>query len=510
MFNTSALDPAASDDTTSDPRARSLGGRVFCAGKGGARKAGGGHGAEHSGTQASSALRLFKRLHRIAHWVGITTAVLMIALFALLYAARAVLRPAPGDWATTLRAGPLHMEVGVAALIQWSTTPWIARQLHGRSLPTRLGEVQLTWDDVAQALSLHCEPCTLRSSSWGGEPVRLQGAHMTVHRNATELRGTLQSGAISATWQGTLRANGLTLHIDVPTTPVRDGYALFANAIPELAHVQMEGTFAFKATLDLPSKTLSVQPRLDGMRVQGLGTEAWAQAQSQCSNNLPASAKKAPLRADSLLARAVLAAEDQRFFEHPGYDLVEINKALRSNQAEDVPLRGASTLSQQVAKLLVTGGERAPVRKLRELLYAVEMEQTLGKARILHLYLSHAPWGANVCGAQAAAQTYFGKRTDQLSAAQAVWLAAMLHNPALEAQRWKASGQINLPRAMWVVQGLRSLPQRERASLIHALPGVELSGRPFAMLLVATEACFTKASSTFGLKKCPKPPSEGL
>ena len=425
---------------------------------------------------------VFNDIVRIAHWVGITTVVSMIALFTLLCAARAALRPAPGDWATTVRAGPLQIEVGMAALIQWGTTPLIARQLHGRSLPTRLGEMQVAWNDTTQELSLQCRPCTLRSSSWGGEPVRLQGAQMTVRRNATELRGTLQSGAVAATWHGTLRANGITLHMDVPTTLVRDGYALFASAIPELAHAQVDGTFAFKATLELPSKTLRVQPRLDGMHVQGLGTQAWAQAQSQCGNNLPASAKKATLRADSLLARAVLAAEDQRFFEHPGYDLVEMGNALRSNQTGDATvqslgraapkLRGASTLSQQVAKLLVTGGERSPVRKLRELLYAVEMEQTLGKARILHLYLSHAPWGANVCGAQAAAHTYFGKRADQLSAAQAVWLAAMLHNPSLEARRWKTNGQINLERAQWVTQGLRNLPKRARAAIIQALPGL--------------------------------------
>jgi monofunctional biosynthetic peptidoglycan transglycosylase len=103
-----------------------------------------------------------------------------------------------------------------------------------------------------------------------------------------------------------------------------------------------------------------------------------------------------------------------------------------------------------VAKLLVTGAVRSPVRKLRELLFAVEMEQTLGKARILHLYLDHAPWGATVCGAQAAAHTYFGKRADQLTAAQAVWLAAMLHNPAMEARQWRSTGQINQARAQWV------------------------------------------------------------
>lgn len=410
-----------------------------------------------------------KLLWATARVLVIATVLAMLGLSALLLTARAIVRPAPGDWATTLRVGPLKMDVGVAALVQWGSTPWIARQLHGHTLPTRLGEVRLAWDEASQQLQLHCQPCTLRSSSWGGEPIRLQNARMTVRRNATELRGTLQSGTVSATWHGTLRPTGITLHIDVPTTPVADGYALFTSAIPEVATAQIDGTFALKATLELPSKTLNVQPRLDGMTVQGLGTEAWAQAQSQCNRGLPAAMVRAHVRNDSLLARAVLAAEDQRFYEHPGYDLVEMNRALRSNQAEDATLRGASTLSQQVAKLLVTGGERSPVRKLRELLYAVEMEQTLGKARILQLYLSHAPWGATVCGAQAAAHTYFGKRADQLSAAQAVWLAAMLHNPALEAQRWKARGNINLKRAQWVAAGLRPLRRAERTQLLADL-----------------------------------------
>jgi hypothetical protein len=408
-------------------------------------------------------------------WGGVrflTLAVLlaMLVLGALLFTARAIVRPAPGDWSTTLRVGPLQLEVGVATLVQWGSTPWIAKQLHGRTLPTRLGEVHLAWDEARRQLSLHCQPCTLRSSSWGDEPLRLHDVRMTLRRNATELRGTLQSGTVTATWHGTLRPSGITLHVDVPTTPVADGYALFASAIPEVAAAQIGGTFSLKATLELPSKTLTVQPRIDGMTVQGLGTEAWAQAQSQCGQGLAARYRNANVPKDSLLARAVLAAEDQRFYEHPGYDLVEMGKALRSNQAEDATLRGASTLSQQVAKLLVTGGERSPVRKLRELLYAVEMEQTLGKARILRLYLDNAPWGATLCGAQAAAHTYFGKRADQLTAAQAVWLAAMLHNPALEAQRWKARGSINLERAQWVAAGLRPLPKRDRTALAEALP----------------------------------------
>jgi hypothetical protein len=278
--------------------------------------------------------KLFWAMARV---VVVSTALTILCLSALLFIARVIVRPAPGDWATTLRVGPLNMDVGVAALVQWGSTPWIAKQLHGRTLPTRLGEVHLAWDEVTQQLSLHCQPCTLRSSSWGGEPLRLQDVRMTVRSNATELRGTLKSGAVTATWHGTLRPTGITLYIDMPTTPVADGYALFASAISEVTTAQIYGTFAIKAKLELPSKALTVQPRLDGMAVQGLGTEAWARAQSQCGKGLPVAMAKAPLGTDSLLARAVLAAEDQRFYEHPGYDLMEMNQALRSNQVEDAP-----------------------------------------------------------------------------------------------------------------------------------------------------------------------------
>ena len=413
----------------------------------------------------SAAVNALPKVRLVARRTGITILILILALFAILLGARAVLHPARGDWTTAVRFGPVTAELGVAALIQWGTTPWIAQHLNGRTLPTRMGEVQITWDATRQKLGLHCEPCVVRSSSWGPEPVLLADARITVQRNATELKGTLSSGTVHASWRGTLRSNGLTLNIMLPDTPVRDAYSLFAGAIPELAYAQIDGTVALQATLELPAKTLTVQPSLQGMAVSGLGTEAWGLAKSTCGRGLPA----ANLGAEGLLARAVIAAEDQRFFEHAGYDLVEMKHALHSNQDVDAVFRGASTLTQQVAKLIVTGGERSPVRKLRELLYAVEMERTLGKARILRLYLVHAPWGSTVCGAQAAAHTYFGRTVDQLSAAQSVWLAAMLHNPALEARRWKATGQINQARAQWVAGNLRPMRKAQRTRLSNEI-----------------------------------------
>ncbi len=412
--------------------------------------------------------------YRFCYGLGLAFVVGVITLLVLFWVTRAALRPPPGAWATRVHVGPVAVEVGVPSLIWLGTTPWLAQQLDGHTLPTRIGPVQVAWDATSHTMRLSCQPCSLRSSSWGSEPLRLASVTATVQRlGAMQLHGTLSTGGINATWHGQLKPNGLLLNMDLPPTPVRDGYALLASAIPELAVAQIDGTFALHASLSLPDKTLTLEPQLQGMSVQGLGTAQWANARSPCGKGLP----PASLSAQSLLARAVIAAEDQRFFEHPGYDLVEMGQALRSNQrtalapadSSGIPLRGASTLSQQVAKLLVTGGERSPVRKLRELLYAVEMEQTLGKARILRLYLDNAPWGNNLCGAQAAAQHYFGKRADRLSAPEAVWLAAMLHNPVMEAKRWASSGHINVARAQWVAGNLQPLGRKQGVQLQRAL-----------------------------------------
>ena len=131
-------------------------------------------------------------------------------------------------------------------------------------------------------------------------------------------------------------------------------------------------------------------------------------------------------------------------------------------------------MSQQLAKLLITGDERSPVRKLRELLYAVEMEQTLGKNRILRLYLATAPWGAGLCGAEAAAKHYLGRSAHQLNPTQAAWRAAMLHNPSLEAKRWADTGHINVARTQWVLLGMRPIPRSQRIKLAQEVPTTQL------------------------------------
>ena len=437
-------------------------------------------------------LTVSRTLYRLAYWVGVVTASLLCAALLLFFVARAAIRPAPGAWATTVQIGPVPVEVGVASLIWMGTTSWVAQRLAGHTLPSPAGPLRLGWVARDEVLTLRCQPCSLRNPSWGTTALHLPAVDVSVRRSGMQLQGTATAGAVAAAWRGQLSHTSLQLEMDLPPTPVRDGYALFTDAIPELKVAQIDGTFAVRATLSLPSRALTVQPQLVGMAVQGLGTDQWANARSTCSKGLPPRSQKVALGANSLLARAVVAAEDQRFFEHTGYDIVEVAHALRSNNQRAVQapgenplthLRGASTLSQQVAKLLVTGGERAPVRKLRELLYAVEMEQNLGKARILRLYLDNAPWGVTVCGAQAAAHTYFGKRADQLTTDEAAWLAAMLHNPALEARRWAATGRINEARAQWVSSGMRTSGNRVRRAGAGAGSGACTHG---------TQPCFPR------------------
>ncbi|MGB5985385.1 MAG: monofunctional biosynthetic peptidoglycan transglycosylase [Desulfobacterales bacterium] len=128
------------------------------------------------------------------------------------------------------------------------------------------------------------------------------------------------------------------------------------------------------------------------------------------------------------LQRAVLAAEDQRFARHHGFDLVEIQATVK-DMVNEGRLRGASTISMQTARTLFLLPARNLVRKALEAYYTVLLELFWNKRRILEIYLNTVDWGNGVMGAEAAAQTYFNRSAQQLSARQAALLAAVLPNP---------------------------------------------------------------------------------
>ncbi|MBI4665410.1 MAG: monofunctional biosynthetic peptidoglycan transglycosylase [Nitrospinae bacterium] len=137
-----------------------------------------------------------------------------------------------------------------------------------------------------------------------------------------------------------------------------------------------------------------------------------------------------PLSAISpFLRKAVVIAEDGRFWSHEGFDFEAIRDALEKDIKAGKPKFGASTISQQLAKNLYLSPSKNPVRKLKEAVLTYRIEKTLSKKRILEIYLNVVEWGDGVFGAETAARRYFGKSAAALSPDEAARLAVVLPNP---------------------------------------------------------------------------------
>ncbi len=129
------------------------------------------------------------------------------------------------------------------------------------------------------------------------------------------------------------------------------------------------------------------------------------------------------------LKQAVVAAEDDRFVDHDGFDWEGIQRALEKNARKGRAVAGGSTISQQLAKNLFLTPSRSYLRKGQEALITLMIETCWSKRRILEVYLNVVEWGRGIFGAQAAAERYFGVPASSLNAYQAARLAVMLPNP---------------------------------------------------------------------------------
>ncbi len=141
------------------------------------------------------------------------------------------------------------------------------------------------------------------------------------------------------------------------------------------------------------------------------------------------------------MKRAVIVAEDSRFFQHRGIDLIAFKEAMLSNLQRGKLQYGASTISQQTIKNLVLSPARDPLRKWHELVLTLWMEMRLDKQRILEIYLNIAEFGSGIYGVEAAAQSYWGIPASAFNIDQAVALAASLpspskHNPQTNTRRF--------------------------------------------------------------------------
>jgi hypothetical protein len=289
-----------------------------------------------------------------------------------------------------------------------------------------------------------------------------------------------------------LAPDRIRIQWQLPETEVATVYRTLATIVPEARSARIEGTLHAQGVLDLPSRKGSLVFGVDRLEVGGLGTEAlqfgWFRIACAGANG----AMRAIVTGDgetpwvtldrmgAYLPAAAIAAEDQRFLEHAGVDATEL--AALFADIDGAPRRGASTLTQQLARTLYTGGERTAARKLRELLYALEMERTLGKARVLELYLNTVHWGPGICGARAAARRYFNKSPARLTAIEAAWLAGILRHPHTAYAEQFVARTPEREHAVWVVQQMREFPRADRrrwvlAPLTFAAPGSPASGK---------------------------------
>jgi monofunctional biosynthetic peptidoglycan transglycosylase len=129
------------------------------------------------------------------------------------------------------------------------------------------------------------------------------------------------------------------------------------------------------------------------------------------------------------LKRAVIAAEDDKFVDHEGFDWDGIQKAIEKNQKKGKAVAGGSTISQQLAKNLFLSPSRSYFRKAEEAIITVMIEAVWDKRRILEVYLNVVEWGNGIFGCEAAAQRYYKTSAARLNPAQAARLAVMLPNP---------------------------------------------------------------------------------
>jgi len=134
--------------------------------------------------------------------------------------------------------------------------------------------------------------------------------------------------------------------------------------------------------------------------------------------------------------KAVIIAEDDKFWSHEGFDYDAIQKAIEKDIKKKKFKAGGSTISQQLAKNLYLSPSKNPIRKLKEAILTWRLERNLSKRRIMELYLNVAEWGDGIYGIEAAARKHYGKSAAGLTAREAAVLAAVIPNP----RRYRTDG----------------------------------------------------------------------
>lgn len=326
------------------------------------------------------------------------------------------------------------------------------------ALPTPFGRVKLRTQTTADGLHIaaRCVQCRVENSRLAPTPLtttkaRLEGNYRD-HRFQGKLFFEDLVVTIESTWSGAAAAGAFVL----PETSIAQIIRALRTIIPEAERVRITGTVSGAGSFEWPDFTVFFRPRIKNFRVEGL-----VDKDRYARGRFPYLGKDAAGKTVTIvsgegsdrwlslagigqtLPNAVIASEDGSFYAHPGYDLSSILEVMAEHRTGKKRPRGASTLTQQLVKNLFLDNERTYARKVRELLYAVEIDRLLGKKRVLELYLNVVEWGPGIYGAKDAAQLYFGKPPAELQLHQAAWLASILRSPK---KAWTNQYLTNKPR----------------------------------------------------------------
>ncbi len=168
------------------------------------------------------------------------------------------------------------------------------------------------------------------------------------------------------------------------------------------------------------------------------------------------------------VAQAFIAIEDQRFYQHDGYDITGILRAFTENQSGDNKGQGGSTITQQLARMTYLSTEKTYTRKIKEILIAMELEQKYSKKELLTAYVNQAYFANNIYGIELAATSYLGKHAEDLSWAEVSYLAAIPNNPSLyNPLRFPKNTGKRQQRILKALQQTQDIPNKVRKQSIN-------------------------------------------
>jgi len=373
-----------------------------------------------------------------------------------------------------------------------------ARRLHGQDVTVDGDVAEATMQTPYGRLNGRVEPRD------GGLQVDVEVPRLSVPESmlgqAFDLVGVRAAGRYAdGTWTGvvTVGAGEPGAGVSVPAeidvharratarferVPIAAVYGALGDVVPEIATANVRGTLDGVVVVQaapggdgaLGALAISVErPELEGFRVEGIAGADLGDsfsypvegADGRPSRRTAGRGEPGWLALPSIgptLPAAVIAAEDASFYAHPGYDLQSMVDAATDNAERGGVHRGGSTLTQQLAKNLFLDGSRTYVRKLRELLYAVELERDLGKAGILETYLNVVEFGPGVYGAGAAADRYFLKAPAGLLPEEAAWLASILPSPTSAWTQQYQRDRPNMVKVRAILDNMVMLPRDDR------------------------------------------------